>query len=59
MCQSFSERGTKIFTRGDKGAETEEKAMQSLPHLGIQPIYVQPPKPDNITDAKKFMLTGA
>jgi len=41
------------------GSETEGKAIQSLPHLGIQPIYIQPPNPDNIADAKKCMLTGA
>jgi len=40
-------------------AETEGKAIQSLPHQGIQPIYIQPPKSDNIADAKKVMLTGA
>jgi len=27
------------------GAETEGKAIQRLPHLGIQPIYIQPPNP--------------
>jgi len=41
------------------GAETEGMAIQCLPHLGIQPIYIQSPNPDNITDAKKCMLTGA
>jgi len=41
------------------GAETERMAISSLPHLGIQPIYIQPPKLDNIDKVKKCMLTGA
>jgi len=41
------------------GAETEGKAIQSLPHLGMQAIYIQRPNPDNIVDAKKCMLTGS
>ena len=36
-------RGNKIFTGGNMetkcGAETEGKAIQRLPHLGIHPIY--------------------
>jgi hypothetical protein len=36
-------RGDKIITRGNMGkkygAETEGKAIQRLPHLGIHPIY--------------------
>jgi hypothetical protein len=36
-------RGNKISMGGDRetkfGAETEGKAIQRLPHLGIQPIY--------------------
>jgi hypothetical protein len=36
-------RGNKILTRGNRetkcGAETEGKAIQRLPHLGIHPIY--------------------
>jgi len=63
MLQSFLEGGTKIFIGGNMeakfGAETEGMAIQSLPHLGIQPIYLQPPNPDSIADAKKCMLTGA
>jgi len=63
MLQSFLERGTKIFIGGDMEtkfvAETEEMTIKRLPHLGIQPIYTQPPNPDNIADAKKYMLTGA
>jgi len=55
-------RGTKIFTGGNTetkfGAETKGKAIQRLPHLGIQSIYIQLPNPDNIADAKKCMLTG-
>jgi len=34
-------------------------AIQSLPHLGIQPLYIQPPNPDDIDEAEKCMLTGA
>lgn len=56
-------RGTKIFIGGDMetkfGAKTEGMAIQSLPHLGIQPIYIQPPSTDNIADPKKCLLTGA
>jgi len=55
--------GTKIFIGGDMeikfGAETEGMAIQSLLHLGIQPIYIHPPKLDSIYEAKKYMLTGA
>jgi hypothetical protein len=40
-------RENKILTRGNKetkcGAETEGKATQRLPHLGIHPIYNQGP----------------
>jgi hypothetical protein len=36
-------RGNKLPMRGDTdtkcGAETEGKAVQRLPHLGIHPIY--------------------
>jgi len=57
------ERGTKVFVEGSTeakfGAETEEKAIQRLPQWVIQPIYIQPPNPDNIADAKKCMVTGA
>jgi len=63
MLQSFLKGGTKIFIGGDMetkfGAETERIAIQSLPHLRIQPIYIQIPNPDNIADAKKCTLTGA
>jgi len=56
-------RGNKNIQRkryGDKvWAETKGMAIQSLPHLGIQPIHIQPPNPNNIADAKKCMLTGA
>ena len=38
------------------GAKNEGKAIQRLPHLEIQPIHVQPQKPDNSADAKKYML---
>jgi len=61
--QSFLKWGAKILTGGNTetnfGAETEGKTIQRLPHLGIQPIYIQPPNPDNIADAKKCFLTGA
>jgi len=43
MLQTFLKGGTKIFIGGDMktkfGAETEGMAIQSLPHLGIRPIY--------------------
>jgi len=63
MLHSFLKGRTKIFIGGDIEtkfrAETEGIVTQSLSHLEIQPIYVQPPKSDNISDAKKYMLTGA
>jgi len=63
MLQSFLEGGTKIFIEGDMGtkfgAETEVMAIQRLPHLRIQHIYIQPPNPVTIGDAKRCMLTGA
>jgi len=41
---------TKIFIGGDtetkSGAETERMTIQSLPYMGIQPIYIQPSNPD-------------
>jgi len=41
--KSFLEGRPKIFIGGDMetkfGVETEGKAIQSLPHLGIHPIY--------------------
>jgi len=56
MLQSFLEGGTKIFIVGNTetkcGAETEQKAIQRLP------MYIQPPNPDNIADAKKCMPQG-
>ena len=61
MLQSLE--GGKIFIGENMetifGAETEGKAIQTLPHLGIQPIYIQLPNPDNIDEAKKWMLRGA
>jgi len=43
MLPSFLKWGTKIFIGGDIktkfGAETEGTAIQSLPHMGTQPIY--------------------
>uniref|UniRef100_UPI002EDB6E74 hypothetical protein n=1 Tax=Streptococcus anginosus TaxID=1328 RepID=UPI002EDB6E74 len=57
MLHSFLKEVTKIFIgRGmvtKFGTETEGMAIQSLPHLGIQPIYIQPPKLDNSDEAKK------
>jgi len=41
------------------GAETERTALQSLPYMHTQPIYIQPLKLDKIEEAKKCMLTGA
>jgi len=44
MLQSFLKGGTKIFIGGDMeteiGAETEGMAIQILPYLGIQLIYI-------------------
>jgi len=51
-------RNKSIHRREYFGAETEGKAIQSLPYLGIQPIYIQPPKLDNIVEEKRCMLTG-
>ncbi|MDG2622822.1 hypothetical protein P7M14_23590, partial [Vibrio parahaemolyticus] len=58
MFQSFFLKGrTKIIIGGNTethfGAESEGMAIQSLPHLGFQPIYIQLPNLDNIADAKK------
>ena len=54
-------RGNKIPMGGDAetkcGAETEEKGIQRLSHLGINPT--QSPNPDTIIDANKCLLTGA
>jgi len=56
-------RGNKTIMGGNMetkfGAQTEGKVIQRLPHLRIQPIYIQQPNPDNNADAKKYMLTGA
>jgi len=41
------------------GTETKSMGIQSLPQLGIHPICIQPTNTDNITIAKKYMLTGA
>jgi hypothetical protein len=55
-------RGNKILIVGNIktkcGAETEGKAMQRLPHLGIHPIYSQQ-NPDTIVNTKNCLLTGA
>jgi len=40
-------------------AETEGMAIQSLPHMGIQSIYIEPLKLDKMDEPKKRMLTGA
>jgi len=48
-----------LHTETNFAAEAEERVIQSLPHLDIQPIYIQPPNPDNIADVKKCMQTGA
>jgi len=39
-----------------KGKDTP---FRSCPNMGIQPIYIQPPKLDKIDEAKKCMLIGA
>jgi hypothetical protein len=48
-----------LLSKGNtkNGAETEGKAIQRLPHLGL--YHMQPPNPDSIADAKKHLLTGA
>jgi len=50
MLQSFFQEGAYIFIgvymETKFVAETGGMAIQSLPHLGIQPIYIQPPNPD-------------
>jgi len=62
MFPSFLGGGTKLFIVGYKetkfGAESEGMAIQRLPYLGIQSIYIQPQNPDNIADSKKYLLTG-
>jgi len=63
MCQTFLERGMEIFigvdTERNFGVETEEMVIQKVPHLEIQPIYIQPPNPVNIAYSKMCMLTVA
>jgi len=48
--QSFLEGGTEIPTGGNMetkcGAETERKAIQRLPHMGIHPTSVTNPRDD-------------
>jgi hypothetical protein len=39
------------------GAETEGKAIQRLPHLGIHPICRH--STQTLVDAKKYFLTGS
>jgi hypothetical protein len=55
-------RGNKILmganTETKCGTETEGKAFQKQPHLGIHPIYSHQTQ-TLIVDAKKCMLTGA
>jgi len=62
MLQPFLKGLTKIFIGGEIetmfGAETEGMAIQSLPNLGIQSMYIESPKLDNIDESKKSMLTG-
>jgi hypothetical protein len=52
-------RDNKIFTGANTetkcGAETEEKAIYKLPHMGIHPIDSHE---DTIVGAKQCMLTG-
>jgi len=62
MFQSYLKEGTKIFIVGDMetkfGAGTEGMATQRLPYLGMYPINIRSPNPDNIADVKKCMVTG-
>jgi hypothetical protein len=55
-------RGNKIPMEGDTetkcGAETEEKTIQILSHLG-NPSHIQSSNPDTIVDANKCLLTEA
>jgi hypothetical protein len=44
--------------RKKNGAETDVKAIQRLPHLGIH-LICRHPNPDNTADAKKYLGTGA
>ena len=62
MC--IRDRRNKILMGGNTerkcGAETEGKAIQRMPHLGMcTKSHIQTPNPDTIVDAKKCMLTGA
>jgi hypothetical protein len=57
VVQTFLERGAGKKTKC--GAETEGKAIQRLPHLGNQPVYIQSPNLNTIMDAKKSLLTGS
>jgi hypothetical protein len=54
-------RGNKILTGGNLetkcGAETEGKAIQRLPHLGIQAIYSH--QAQTLVEVKKCLLSGA
>jgi len=62
MLQYFLKGGTKIFIAGDMeaefGAKTKGRSTPCLPHMCVQPIYIWPPKLDNVDEAKKCMLTG-
>jgi hypothetical protein len=44
-------------TQTKYGVETEGKAIQRLPHLGIHPIYNH--QTQTLVDANKSLLTGA
>jgi len=63
MLQFFLKGQTKIFIGGNRetkfGAKTEQMAIHSLHHLGIQPRNIRPPNPDSIAIAKKCKLKGA
>jgi hypothetical protein len=54
-------RGNKILMRANMktkcGAETGEKAIQRMPHLGIHSICSCQTQ-DTIADARKCLLTG-
>jgi hypothetical protein len=56
-------RGNKILMGGNTETkfvvDTEGKAIQRLPHLGINPSHILSPNPDTIVHANKCLLTEA
>jgi len=61
-CPSFLKGGRKILTGWDTEtkfeSEKERLTIQNLSHLRIHYIYILPPNPENIVDAKKYMVMG-